>query len=76
MSQLISKTDYIAADGYVYETHVDTYQDGSLGRSYNIIQSNNGCGPVSNTEETVCLNGDQAVVIAKTILRNEGYDIE
>lgn len=76
MSQLISKTDYVSADGRIYETHVDMYVEPKQGRCYNILQSTNGLGPVSGSEETVCLTGDQAVAIAKTILRNEGYDID
>lgn len=76
MSQLVRKTDYVAEDNQVFETHLDKYLDKHGLTCYNLIQSNNGLGAISGNEETVCLNGDQAVVIAKTILRNEGYNIE
>ena len=68
---LISKTDYIAGgSGEMYETHLELVQ-----REYHLYQAHNGGGPVRKDEETVILGRQQAVDIAKTILRNEGYNV-
>ena len=68
---LISKTNYIdSGAGEFFETHLDLLQG-----EYRLLQSHNGCGPVHRDEETVVMNRQQAIDIAKTILRNEGYSI-
>ncbi|BBD74664.1 hypothetical protein [Pectobacterium phage PPWS2] len=65
---LISKTDYRGeGKGEFYETHLE-----KRGTVYYLFQSTNGAGPVSTDEETVLMNRQQAIDIAKTILRNEG----
>ncbi len=65
---LISKTNYIDSDaGEFFETHLDRLQG-----EYRLIQSHNGAGPVHKDEETVLMGRQQAIDIAKTILRNEG----
>lgn len=68
---LISKTDYIAGGtGEMYETHLELVQG-----EYQLCQAHNGGGPVRKDEETVVMGRQQAIDVAKTILRNEGYDI-
>lgn len=65
---LISKTDYRdEGKGEFYETHL-----ARKGTDYYLYQSTNGLGACSLDEETVIMNRQQAIDIAKTILRNEG----
>lgn len=71
---LLSKTDLLTEDGALYETHLDLLSDKYC--VYLLSQSTNGIPPISDDRESVFLNRDQAIDIAKTILRNEGYDIE
>lgn len=71
---LLSKTDLLTEDGALYETHLDMLTDAHC--VYRIAQSTNNMPHISSGTETVFMNRDQAVSIAKTILRNEGYDIE
>ena len=67
---LVSKTDYLAEGGELFETHLDLIQD-----EYQVHQSHNGYGHVSKNLESIMLNRDQAIEIAKTILRNEGINV-
>ena len=71
---LLSKTDLLVEDGALHETHLNIGPDKYC--VYELVQHLNGLGPIEPDVETIYLNRDQAVVIAKTILRNEGYDIE
>lgn len=65
---LISKTDYRdEGKGEFYETHLE-----KRGTVYYLFQSTNGAGTVSTDEETVLMNRQQAIDIARMILRNEG----
>ena len=70
---LLSKTDLLTEDGELYETHLDVLADTHC--VYRIEQSTNNLPHISFGTETVFMNRDQAITIAKTILRNEGYDI-
>lgn len=71
---LVSKTDWQAGDGALYETHLE--RDAGKPYHYSLTQSVGDGGSISKTEETVYLNRDQAIEIAKTILRNEGINVE
>lgn len=71
---LLSKTDLLTEDGALYETHLDVLTD--VYCSYRLVQSTNNMPHINKGSETVFMNRDQAIAIAKTILRNEGYDIE
>ena len=71
---LLSKTDLLVADGALHETHLNVTPEDEY-CTYEIIQHLNGQGPVDTGVETVYMNRGQAIHIAKTILRNEGYDI-
>jgi len=65
---LLQKTDYHAeGKGEFYETHLE-----QKGDEYHLYQSHGGYGHLSKDEESVVMNRDQAIEIAKTILRNEG----
>lgn len=70
---LLSKTDLLVVDGALHETHLNVGPDKYC--AYELVQHLNGLPPVESGMETIYLNRDQAVSIAKTILRNEGYDI-
>lgn len=70
---LLSKTDLLVESGALHETHLNITKDRYC--LYELIQHLNGLGPVEHGQETIYLNRDQAITIAKTILRNEGYDI-
>lgn len=72
---LLSKTDLLVEDGSLYETHLNVGLDKKY-CVYELVQHLNGLGPIEPGMETIYLNRDQAVSIAKTILRNEGYNIE
>ena len=74
MSQLISKTDLVVESGALHETHLNITRDKYC--LYELIQHLNGMAPAERGQETIYLNRDQAITIAKTILRNEGYSIE
>lgn len=67
---LVSKTDWAAENGETYETILER-----AAGEYTLVQSTNGAGAVNAPNETVFLNRDQAIEIAKTILRNEGNNI-
>lgn len=68
---LISKTDYRdEGKGEFYETHLE-----QRGTDYYLFQSTNGLGACSLDEETVLMNREQAIDIARGILLNEGYNI-
>ncbi|BAS69542.1 hypothetical protein [Pectobacterium phage PPWS1] len=68
---LINKTDYHGGgNSEFFETHLDHVQG-----EYQLRQAHNGGGPLSHDVETVWMNRQQAIDIAKTILRNEGYSI-
>ena len=71
---LLSKTDLLIDGGALHETHLNIGPDKYC--TYELVQHLNGQGPIEPGVETIYLNRDQAVSIAKTILRNEGYDIE
>lgn len=71
---LLSKTDLLTEDGALYETYLDMLTD--VYCSYRLVQSTNHMPHINKGSETVFMNRDQAVAIAKTILRNEGYNIE
>ena len=70
---LLSKTDLLTEDGALYETHLDLLTDKYC--MYRLVQSTNNMPHINKGSETVFMNRDQAIQIAKTILRNEGYDI-
>jgi len=70
---LVSKTDWQARDGALFETHLE--RNAGTECHYSLTQSLGDGTSVSKTEETVYLNRDQAIEIAKTILRNEGINI-
>ena len=70
---LLSKTDLLVEGGALHETHLSMTEDKYC--AYELIQHLNGQQPAEGAVETVYLNRTQAVHIAKTILRNEGYDI-
>lgn len=70
---LLSKTDLLTEDGALYETHLNVLTDTHC--VYCIEQSTNNMPHINFGTETVFMNRDQAIQIAKTILRNEGYDI-
>ena len=70
---LLSKTDLLTEDGALYETQLDMLTDAYC--SYRIVQSTNNMPHINKGSETVFMNRDQAIQIAKTILRNEGYNI-
>ena len=70
---LLSKTDLLTEDGALYETQLDVLTDKYC--VYRLVQSTNNTPHINKGSETVFLNRDQAIQIAKTILRNEGYDI-
>ena len=70
---LLSKTDLLTENGALYETHLDVLTDKYC--TYRIVQSTNNMPHIDEGSETVFMNRDQAVAIAKTILRNEGYNI-
>ena len=70
---LLSKTDLLVSDGALHETHLNVGPDECC--VYELVQHLNGQYPVDRGVETIYLNRDQAITIAKTILRNEGYDI-
>lgn len=70
---LVSKTDWVGDGGDTYETTLE--RDEGKAYHYTILQSTNGSGAVDPPNETVYLNRDQAIEIAKTILRNEGINI-
>lgn len=67
MSQLISKTDLLV-DNTFYETLLEQQTWGD----YTILQSTNGVPPLNEGVETVVMDKEQAISIAKSILRNEG----
>lgn len=71
---LLSKTDLLVENGALHETHLNVTPEDKY-CTYELVQNLNGCGHVDSGLETIYLNRDQAVSIAKTILRNEGYDI-
>lgn len=71
---LVSKTDYVCEANHSYETHLE--RDAGKSHQYTITQSTDGVGAVAPPNETVYLNRDQAIEIAKTILRNEGINVE
>lgn len=70
---LLSKTDLLVEGGALHETHL------SVGPYkhcvYELVQHLNGQKPIEPGVETIYLNRDQAIQIAKTILRNEGYNL-
>lgn len=70
---LLSKTDLLTEDGELYETQLDVLAGTCC--AYCLVQSTNNLPPINKGSETVLMNRGQAVSIAKTILRNEGYDI-
>lgn len=70
---LLSKTDLLTDDGTLYETHLDLLSGDYC--TYRLVQSTNDMPHINKGSETVFMNRDQAVSIAKTILRNEGFDI-
>lgn len=70
---LLSKTDLLTEDGALYETHLDMLTDAHC--VYRIAQSTNNMPHISPGTETVFMNRDQAIEIAKTILRNEGINV-
>lgn len=70
---LLSKTDLLTEDGALYETHLDVMPDSFC--TYQVRQSTNNMPSISRGVETVFLNREQAVSIAKTILLHEGYTI-
>lgn len=70
---LLSKTDLLTEDGALYETQLDLLTDKYC--TYCLVQSTNDMPHINKGSETVFMNRDQAVVIAKTILRNEGYNV-
>lgn len=63
-------------DDQVFETHLSQVFEKSEGVFYELKQSHNGEGHLHRDSETVLLNWDQAVQLARIILRTEGYDIE
>ncbi|ALA46490.1 hypothetical protein BF2512_33 [Dickeya phage BF25/12] len=71
---LLSKTDLVVS-GALHETHLNVMPEAKH-CTYELVQHLNGSEPVEPGVETIYLNRDQAVLIAKTILRNEGYNIE
>lgn len=70
---LLSKTDLLVEGGALHETHLNIGPDKHC--VYELVQHLNGQEPIEAGMETIYLNRDQAITIAKTILRNEGYDI-
>ncbi|AXY82068.1 hypothetical protein HOU72_gp18 [Pectobacterium phage Khlen] len=71
---LVSKTDFLVSCGDTYETLLDRdHEDKFL--VYTLEQVVGLNGAVRKDAETVYLNRDQAIEIAKTILRNEGINV-
>ena len=71
---LVSKTDLLVSSGDTYETLLDLVPDDKY-LTYTLEQVVGSSGAIRKDAETVYLNRDQAIEIAKTILRNEGINI-
>ncbi|AKN21183.1 hypothetical protein [Pectobacterium phage Peat1] len=71
---LVSKTDFLVSRGVTYETLLDRDPEDKF-LAYTLEQVVGIDGAVRNDAETVYLNRDQAIEIAKTILRNEGINV-
>ncbi|AXY81690.1 hypothetical protein [Pectobacterium phage Lelidair] len=71
---LVSKTDFLVSCGDTYETLLDRDPEDKF-LAYTLEQVVGIGGAVRNDAETVYLNRDQAIEIAKTILRNEGINV-
>lgn len=65
MSKLISSTTF-ETHGELFETQVSR-----VATNYEVVQAA-PAGAIYNGYETILLNQEQAIQIAKTILRNEG----
>ena len=71
---LVSKTDLLVSSGDTYETLLDLVPDDKY-LTYTLEQVVGNSGAIRKDAETVYMNRDQAIEIAKTILRNEGINV-
>lgn len=71
---LVSKTDFLVSCGDTYETLLDCDPTEKF-IVYTLEQVVGLNGAIRNDAETVYLNRDQAIDLAKTILRNEGIQV-